>query len=39
MRSCVTGDDSDPEARVGEQLIGEYLVNARILAFGKTRKR
>jgi hypothetical protein len=35
----VTGDDSDPEARVGERLIGEFIVNARILAFGRTRKR
>ena len=39
LRSIVTGDESDVDARVGEALVGEYLVNSRLLAYGLNRKR
>jgi len=38
LRSIVTGEQSE-EATTGELLVGEFLVDARMIAFGKTRKR
>ena len=38
LRSVVTGEDS-AESEVGARLLGDLLVNVRVLAFGRTRKR
>jgi hypothetical protein len=37
LRFVVAGEESD-EADIGEALVGEFICDARLLAFGKTRK-